>query len=123
MLWNGEKKCCPFFRHTFYPDTPFLLLCDFCCQIESQPHPWPPLLAGIIHARERLKNAGLLALRDTLPMVLYTYGHLLRITHGSHLDWFLRWCIFDGVRQEITEHLSSAHAISVDLHVGFLRKN
>src|SRR5258707_3120308 len=97
------------------PDVPPMLLNEFATEVEPQACTADPVGLTIGRPHKTAKKVGLLCLRDADTLIADTDEGLLPLDLRAqgHLDRPSCWAVFDGVGEQIREHLLDASPIQV----------
>src|SRR5258707_6644482 len=113
-----EGRACYFDR--LEPDVSPMLLNEFATEIEPQACTADPVGLTIGRPHKTAKKVSLLCLRDADALIADTDEGLLPLDLRAqgHLDRPSCWAIFDGVGEQIGEHLLDASPIQVHQQMG-----
>jgi hypothetical protein len=102
------------------PDLPSVLLNQFATKIEAQAGPADALGLTIGDSHKAAKKAGLLGLWNADALILHTEADHLSInfTAQNNLDRPSRRAVFDGIGQQVGEHLLDAPRVSLHYKAG-----
>src|SRR5258708_26027946 len=108
---DKEGRACSF--DGFEPDVPPMLFNEFATEEDSQASTADPVGLTIGRPDKTSKKVGLLFFRDADPLIPNTDECLLplNVLEQGHLDRPSCWAVFDGVGEQIREHLLDASPI------------
>src|SRR5438128_2322840 len=115
---DEESRACSF--DGLEPDVPPMLLNEFATEVETQACTADPIGLTIGRPDKTAKKVCLLFFRDADPLIPNTDECLLPLDllEQGHLDRPSCWTVFDGVGEQIREHLLDASPIQVRQHMG-----